>query len=185
MNNKVAFFKESIKSLKTVGTFTRSSDFLCKKMIKHIDFDNAKLIVELGAGDGVITEHILNSMAPDCKLLSFEVNHNFCKKLRAINDDRLIVVEDSAEKIGEYLAKEGAGQADYIVSAVPFVSLPKELSYDIVRASRKHLKKGGLYIQVHYSLLTKKMYKTVFGNVDVNFAPINVPPAFVLVSEKV
>jgi len=30
----------------------------------------------------------------------------------------------------------------------------------------------------------KQLYSTVFGNVDVNFVPLNVPPAFVLVSEK-
>jgi hypothetical protein len=34
-------------------------------------------------------------------------------------------------------------------------------------------------------LLTKKFYQTIFGNVDISFVPLNIPPAFVLVSEKV
>ena len=34
-------------------------------------------LVELGAGDGVITEHILKHMKKDAKLLSFEVNEKF------------------------------------------------------------------------------------------------------------
>lgn len=181
----IEFFKEGIKNLKTVGTITRSSKFVCKEMVGFVDFSKAKVIVELGAGDGVITKHILKGMRPDAKLLIFEVNEAFCDLLHDIDDDRLIVVSDSAEKIGEYLQKNNLGTtADYIISAIPFVSLPDDLSYKIVEASRDHLAEGGLYIQLHYSLLVKKMYKKVFGNVDVNFVPINIPPAFVLVSEK-
>lgn len=181
----IEFFREGIKNLKTVGTLTRSSKFVCKEMVSFIDFSAAKVIVELGAGDGVITKHILKGMRPDAKLLVFEVNEAFCEILRNIKDDRLIVVADSAEKIGDYLQKNKLGAtADYIISAIPFVALPDDLSYQIVEASRDHLVKGGLYVQLHYSLLVKKMYKRVFGNVDVNFVALNIPPAFVLVSEK-
>ncbi len=181
---KIEFFKEGIKNLKTVGTLTRSSKYLCQGMIKHVDFDTAKVIVELGAGDGVITEHILKAMRPDAKLLSFEVNESFCDTLREINDDRLIVVEDSAENIQYHLEDEGESHIDYVVSAIPFVGLPDELGYDIITKCRDLLKPKGLFIQVHYSLLAKKLYNNVFGNVDINFVPLNIPPAFVLVSEK-
>ncbi len=181
----IEFFKEGIKNLKTVGTITRSSKYVCKEMTSFIDFASAKVIVELGAGDGVITKHILRAMRPDAKLIVFEVNDAFCDILREIQDDRLIVAQDSAERIGDYLkANELGSEADFIVSAIPFVTLPDDISYKIVETSRDHLAKGGLYIQLHYSLLVKKMYKKVFGNVDVNFVPINIPPAFVLVSEK-
>ena len=182
--NNIAFFKESLKNLRTVGTFTRSSQYLCKQMVKHVNFDNAKVIVELGAGDGVITKHILKRMRKDSILLSFEVNEEFCKKLREIGDKRLIVVEDSAEKLGEYLKKQNTNHIDFIVSAIPFVALPDELGLSIVQKCHNYLKKNGSFIQVHYSLLAKKLYQSVFGNVDVNFAPINIPPAFVLVSKK-
>lgn len=180
----IEFFKESIKNLKTVGTLTRSSKYLCKGMIKHVNFEEANVIVELGAGDGVITKHILNSMKPDAILLTFEVNERFCKKLRKIEDKRCIVIEDSAENISRYLKQVNAKHIDYIVSAIPFVALPDELGYSIISECKKYMKYGGLFIQMHYSLLAKKLYDNVFGNVDVNFVPINVPPAFVLVSEK-
>jgi len=183
---KIEFFKESIRNLKTVGTLTRSSKYLCKGMIKPVDFETAKVIVELGAGDGVITEHILKNMKEDCTLLSFEVNELFCEQMRQeIKDDRLIIVEDSAEKLGEYLAKHNLGKADYIISAIPFVAFPEELAKSIIRTSKDNMKDNALYIQVHYSLLTKKFYETIFGNVDISFVPLNIPPAFVLVSEKV
>ena len=100
------------------------------------------------------------------------------------DDDRLVVVEESAANVAEILARYNVKQTDYIISAIPFVSLPDELGYEIVNACKDVLKPNGLYIQIHYSLLMKKMYKKVFGNVDVSFVPLNIPPAFVLVSEK-
>ena len=180
----IEFLREGLKNLKTVGTVARSSKHLCKGMIKHVNFQDASLIVELGAGDGVITKHILRSMHPDARLLAFEVHPKFCDSLRKINDKRLIIVEDSAEKLGEYMEKIGAEEVDFFISAIPFVALPKELGYKIVSICHQYLRKSGLYIQVHYSLLAKSLYESVFGNVDVNFVALNVPPAFVLVSEK-
>ncbi|MCB0629999.1 MAG: methyltransferase [Saprospiraceae bacterium] len=181
---RIDFLVEGLKDLKTVGTITRSSRYLCKNMIKHINFQEADLIVELGAGDGVITRFILEKMKPNAKLLVFEVNPKFCEILRNIGDDRLIVAEDSAEELANYMQRLKANKVDYVVSALPFVALPKELGLDIVSKCHQFMKQGGRYVQVHYSLLTKKLYQSVFGNVDVNFVPLNVPPAFVLVSEK-
>lgn len=182
--SKIDFFREGIRNLKTVGTVTRSSKSLCKQMIRHIDFQNADTIVELGAGDGVITKHILRKMKKDAKLLAFEVNESFCERLRGIGDDRLLVVEDSAEKLEQYLDIHRLGEIDYVISAIPFVVVPDDVALNIVATCRHLLKSGGLFVQVHYSLLTKKLYQNVFGNVDVNFVPLNLPPAFVLVSEK-
>lgn len=181
---RIDFLVEGLKDLKTVGTITRSSRYLCKNMIKHINFQEADLIVELGAGDGVITRFILEKMKPEAKLLVFEVNPKFCDILRNIGDDRLIVAEDSAEELESYLRGLQVSKLDYVISALPFVALPKELGLDIVSKCHQFMKQGGRYVQVHYSLLTKKLYQGVFGNVDVNFVPLNVPPAFVLVSEK-
>ena len=180
----IDFFKESIKNLKTVGTLTRSSKFLCKGMIKHVDFKSAKVIVELGAGDGVITKHILSSMSPDCKLITFEVNESFTNQLLEINDDRLIVVQDSAEKLEFYLKKNNLQIIDFVISAIPFVIVPKEIANNILEVCKKNLKDGGLFVQVHYSLMAKKLYKKAFGNVDINFVLLNLPPAFVLVSQN-
>lgn len=183
--NKIQFLRESLKNIKTTGTVIRTSKYACKAMIAPVDFKKAKVIVELGAGDGVITEYILENMRPDAILLSFEVNAKFCEKIRSsIKDPRFHLIEDSAERIGFYLNEHGLKSTDYVISALPFVSLPEELGVSIVGECNKFLKKGGTYIQIHYSLLLKKMYKKIFGNVKVNFEPRNIPPAFVLTSKK-
>ena len=178
------FFKESIKNFKTSGTITRSSKFLCKQMIKPVDFQKSKLIIELGAGDGVITKHILSKMSSDSKLMVFEVNNKFVSILNKINDERLIVIQDSAENLEQYMSKHGVDQIDYVISAIPFVIIPKEIVANILEACKKKLKPGGLFVQMHYSLLAKNLYESAFGNVEISFVPLNIPPAFVMVSQN-
>ncbi len=182
--NSMQFLKEGIRNIRTVGTLTRSSKFLCRNVVRHVDFARAKVIVELGAGDGVITRHILQHMAPDARLLAFEVLPSLAAVLRTIDDARLIVINDSAEYLGKYLERYRLDGIDAVVSAIPFVALPDELAYRIVGECKKYMKPGAPYIQVHYSLLAKKIYEDIFGKVKVHFVPLNVPPAFVLVAEK-
>ncbi len=182
MANKGGFFRESLRNIKTVGTFTRSSKYVCRKMVSQVDFSSARTIVELGAGDGVITRHILKAMAPDARLLSFEVLPKMCEALERIEDERFTVVQDSAENIAGQLAARNLPAADAVISAIPFVAFPDDLSYRIVRAVKANMKAGAPFVQLHYSLLKKKMYEEVFGEVKVLFVPLNVPPAFVLVS---
>jgi phospholipid N-methyltransferase len=180
----VKFLKESLRNLKTVGTITRSSKYVCQRMIRPIDFSKAINVIELGAGDGVITRHILNKMSADSKLFVFEVNDSFVKRLDLIKDPRLHVVHASAELMEEKLKELGVEEVDYIISALPFVVFPDDLANKIVEKSFDMLKMGGTYIQIHYSLMLKKMYARIFGNVHVRFVPLNIPPAFILVSNK-
>lgn len=185
MVKRLEFLQESLKNLKTVGSVARSSSFLCESMISYINFSEAQTIVELGAGDGVITRQLLRNMRPDAKLITFEVNEKFCSILRNIDDPRLILIDDSAEKLKEYLTELGLEHIDYVISAIPFTVLPKPIGFNVVGQCYDRLKNGGLFVQMHYSLLTTKLYKTIFGNVGIRFVPLNLPPAFVMVSEKV
>ena len=182
--SRIKFLREGFKDMKTTGAVTRSSKALCQGMIKPVDFSKARLIIELGAGDGVITKHILKSMHEDCKLISFEINPIFCEKLRQINDSRLIIAADSAENIGQYIESIGEKEVDYVISAIPFVTLPNELGYDIVGKCRQYLKKDGLFVQLHYSFLVKKIYMDIFNNLKIKFVPWNIPPAFVFICKK-
>ncbi len=182
--NRFKFFKEGIRNIKTVGTVTRSSRYLCDKVINHSKIHKAKAIVELGAGDGVLTRRILDRMPANCKLIAFEINDMFIDTLAAIEDDRLVIAADSAENIMHYLEQEGLESVDIVYSAIPFSVLPKALAKSIVSSSKSALTLGGEYLQIHYSLIEKKLYEKVFGNVEIFFQPINIPPAFILKSVK-
>lgn len=185
MKKQTWFLKEGLKNLKTVGTITRSSSFVCKRMARQVDWSEPVTVVELGAGDGVITRHLLETMSKDSRLLAFEILPSMVEKLAAIQDDRLEIIAGDVEQLSRHLADRGIQQVDYIFSAIPFVNVPRPTSLRILEQCRAYLKTGGKYVQIHYSLLTRKLYQEIFGNVQVKFELLNLPPAFILVSEKV
>ncbi len=182
--NHLQVFIEAVKNVKTVGTVTFSSKFLSKTIVSPIDFDTAQYIVELGAGNGCITKQLLQNMRPDAKLLAFEINEKFCTMLRDLNDPRLIVVEDSAEKISEYLTQNEMPHIDAAVSALPLVVLPKPLTEKVLQAIQRHLKADGLFVQLSYSAFTYKKFDQYFKKLNTKFEIRNIPPAFVFVCKK-
>ncbi len=182
------FLKESIRNFqtfKTTGAVAPSSRYLMRGMLQPIDFAKAKVIVELGAGNGIFTHEILRRMRPDAVLLCFEIHPKFCELLRGnIHDKRFMLIEDSAEYLDLYLQRNGLTEVDYVVSAIPFVALPESLAQEIVGRCFRKLKKGGLFIQFHYSAHIRHFYKQIFGSVKIRFVPLNFPPAFVMICEK-
>jgi phospholipid N-methyltransferase len=184
MRYRETFLSQSLKNIKTVGTITRSSPYLCKEIIKQLTWTEPLIILELGAGDGVITKHILKKMSSDSKLISLEINPVFCEMLNEIKDKRLSIICVDALHLDLILSKFHIHQVDHVISAIPFVILSEENAIKIIQICHERLKDGGKFIQVHYSLLTKKLYERVFGFVQVKFVPFNIPPAFLLSMQK-
>ncbi len=148
-------------------------------MLNPIDFSTAKCIVEFGPGTGVFTEKILEKMLPDGILLVFEINTIFCEELKKIKDERLIVIEDSAEKIGEYIKNYGFDKADYVISSLPFAMIPDEIVNSILNNSNKFLSEKGKFIQFQYSQNALSKLKLIFPRIETEFTLLNIPPAFV------
>lgn len=178
------FFNQYVKNWKEIGGLSASSDYLCDKVLKHINFKETNCIVELGAGDGSITKNILKRMKPDSTLIAFEVNAAFIETLNNIKDSRLHVIHDSAEHIEMHLSKYGFEKTDSVVTSIPYLTLPPELREGIGKAAYKALKKNGRFVQLQCSPMAKKMYKRIFGNVKVHTVIKNIPPAFIFVCDK-
>ena len=154
---------ELYSNLGTTGAVAFSSKTLVKKMLTHVDFKGAKLIIELGGGDGSITKGIVEKLSPDSELLVFEISKSFCKSMeKQFPQKNVIIINDSAENIGEYLQGR---KADYVLSSLPF----------------SFFTQSGFFIQGCYSYLLKNLFKKHFGKVNTSFTLKNLPPAFVMV----
>jgi len=174
------FLGEFIKERRVVGAISPSSKFLMKKMVAPIDFQKADVIVELGPGNGVFTKGLLERMKQTTKLFSFELNTPFYEHINAtIDDKRLTLINDTAEKIDEYLEQHGVGKVDYIVSSLPFTVIPKEIKLPILDKCVNQLKEDGMFIQFQYSLNAKKLLGSKFSKIKIDFSALNFPPAFV------
>lgn len=185
MAKQSGFLKEFFKERKQTGAVAPSSKYLMRHMLKPIDFSKAKVIVELGPGNGVFTKGLLDKMAPDALLFSFELNSSFYEFIKnTISDKRLILVNDSAEKMEDYLKQYHFTSTDYIVSSLPLAVIPEEIKNSIIEISQKILSEEGNYIQFQYSLNAKKLLEKNFKKVKVNFTAINIPPAFIYTCSK-
>ncbi len=181
LGKKLNFFKEAVLAAKTSGTIAPSSRFLAEKMLKGIDFEQTKLIVELGSGNGVITKHILKKMKPNNHLICFEINEIFYQELLKIDHPQLTILNTSAEFLIDEIQKKGFTNVDCIVSSLPLSILPKEVSKSILNESYNALSEQGKFIQFQYSLDYYKRFKKLFKkqNVSLHFEPLNIPPAFI------
>jgi phosphatidylethanolamine/phosphatidyl-N-methylethanolamine N-methyltransferase len=185
MINKRLFFKKFLDNPRRTGSVIQSSPFLVGQMVKPVDFRKAKIIVEFGAGTGVVTKKILKNMSEEAILLCFEVNKDLCKELKEkVQDSRLKIVPDGAEKLGRYLKRYNIKKVDCVISGLPLVVLPKEIGEKVLIQIHDYLKEGGQYVQFQYSLTSRKKFKKMFSAMEVRFTLLNIPPAFVYVCTK-
>lgn len=168
--------KKTLQKYKTKWMVGNSSPFLIKKMLKNIDFSQDSIIVQYGSGKAVFVKEILKQMSDNSQLYVFEIDENCKQYIQWINDSRLSYIEDSAENIEKYISKD----VDYIISTLPFASLPWEVLPKIITVSEKKLKQGGIFLQYQYFLTDKKKIEQIFWKKSkVSFEPINIPPAFI------
>ncbi|WP_346888764.1 rRNA adenine N-6-methyltransferase family protein [Clostridium sp. UBA1056] len=176
------FIKEFLKNPRNVGAIAPSSKYLSNKIVENINFRDCKCIVEYGAGTGIFTEKVINRKSEDTLLLVFESNIIFYKELyyRYINKKNVKIINDGAENIKIYLEKYNILEVDYIISGLPFTSLPLNISQNILENTKRVLKENGLFITFQYSMIKRNFFMHYFPNIDVDKVMLNVPPAYIL-----
>ncbi|MGH8033110.1 MAG: class I SAM-dependent methyltransferase [Luteimonas sp.] len=170
---------------RTIGAIAPSSELLAKRMMLPIDFSSAACIVELGAGMGVFTEHLLRSREPQTTLLIFEINAGFHaalnKKFQGL--ENIFILHQSADQLERVLKDMQIDHVDYIVSGLPFASLPRTTTAAILDAARSVLGHTGKLILFQYSTLNAELFATYFSRVARERVIFNLPPAFVFVCQ--
>ncbi|MFO7826872.1 MAG: methyltransferase domain-containing protein [Cyclobacterium sp.] len=177
--NKSSLFKELFVNIKTTGAVTFSSRSLVNKMLSFADFKGAKVIVELGGGDGSITKGIIDRMDKDAVLYVFEISEHFCHNLdRQYGSENVKIICDSAENMDRHL---NGDLVDLFLSSLPFSLIPKESRTAIYEKSSVMLKPSGFFIQICYSYLLRFQFASYFSNIKTAFTLKNFPPAFIII----
>lgn len=172
------FFRGFLKHPVMVGSIIPSSKTLINKMLRDVDWANTKLFVEYGPGVGTFTRPILRRLAPDATLVTIDTNPDFCDYLkRSISDSRLQIVNGSAADVGTILAQLGFDKADYIISGLPFSTLPTGVGPAIAKATAESVRPGGAFLVYQFRPSVRTIIEPFFDRVDHAFELINVPPA--------
>ena len=161
-----------------LGSIVPSSRFLIRQLLKPVDWSQARVIVEYGPGVGVITAEVLRRMRPDALMIAIETNPDFVSYLRdSIKDERLRVVEGSAESVDEILRRYGQSNASYVISGIPFSTIPAPVRERILLKTCEVLKPGGSFLVYQFSSRVLEDLQRIFRYVQRQFEPLNVLPA--------
>jgi phospholipid N-methyltransferase len=172
------FARQFLKHPVMIGSVIPSSRFLIEKMLAPVDWAQTDVFVEYGPGVGTITRPILDRLKPDAKLVAIDTNSDFCSYLRhEIADPRLIVANRSATDVGAILAEHGLGAANYVISGLPFSTLPPGVGATIASATRAALCPGGIFLVYQFSPKVRRFLDPEFARIDKDFELFNIPPA--------
>lgn len=172
------FAHNFFKHPKMLGSMIPSSRYLIDRLLGRIDWSRARVIVEYGPGVGTFTAEILRRMRPDATLVVFETNGEFVEYLRkTFPDRRLHLVHGSAAEVVAVLEKLGCGRADYIISGIPFTTIPEEARESILRATRMALQPEGTFLVYQFSPKILPHLQRRFARVHRGFELRNILPA--------
>jgi phospholipid N-methyltransferase len=177
-SRRFLFALNFFKSPAMLGSLIPSSRFLVNDVLNHVDWDKARVIVEYGPGVGTITQEILKRMRPDAVLLALELNEEFVTFLQEeIVDPRFHAVHASASDVRSVLTKLGLPCADYIISGIPYSTMPHAVRREVMQASRQVLHPEGALLVYQFTNTVLPYLKSSFSSVRQNFQFLNILPA--------
>jgi len=171
------FFEGFLKHPVMVGSIIPSSRFTIAKMLDPVDWDECRLFVEYGPGVGTFCQPVLDRLRRDGALIVIDTNPLFIDYLRkTIADSRFTAVLGSAEDVREIIRDHGHEHADYVLSGLPFSTLPDGVGPAIARATHEALRPGGAFLVYQFSAKARDFMARHFRRIDQGFEALNIPP---------
>jgi phospholipid N-methyltransferase len=171
------FFEGFVKNPVMVGSIVPSSDRTIAKMLAPVDWDECKLFVEYGPGVGTFCRPVLDRLRRDGALIVIDTNPLFIDYLRrTITDSRFTAVLGSAADVEEIVRSHGHDHADYVLSGLPFSTLPEGVGPAITEATHRVIRAGGAFLVYQFSDRARDYMTRHFRRIDEAFEARNIPP---------
>ena len=171
------FFRGFLEHPRMVGSIIPSSRSTIDKMLAPVKWDECKLFVEYGPGVGTFCRPVLDRLPRGGELLVIDTNPLFVDYLRkTIRDSRFHAVLGSAEDVEAIVRSIGHEQADYVLSGLPFSTLPPGVGPAIAAATYRVVRAGGAFLTYQFSAVARDLTARHFEHVETGFTWINIPP---------
>jgi phospholipid N-methyltransferase len=177
-------YRKTRRNITQDGLIVGSSRFLVNAMLDKIDFSQPLRILEIGSGRGAFTRQILQRMSPASVLDICEIQTEYnpwIERIIAAHPGRQVNFYNCC--VTEVLTTPE--HYDIIISSLPLKNLEsidnKEFLFRVIGTIRSGLRSGGSYLQYQYFKSNKLDIESTFGKDmdEINFVPLNIPPAFV------
>jgi phospholipid N-methyltransferase len=171
------FFRGFIEHPVMVGSIIPSSRFTIAKMLGPVKWDECKVFVEYGPGVGTFCRPVLDRLRRDGQLIVIDTNPLYIDYLRkTIPDSRFSAVLGSAADVEDIVAAHGHDHADYVLSGLPFSTLPDGVGPAIAAATHRVLRPGGAFLVYQFSGKARHFMAKHFTRIDQGFELWNVLP---------
>lgn len=171
------FFQGFLEHPRMVGSIIPSSRSTIDKMLAPVNWDECKLFVEYGPGVGTFCQPVLDRLPRDGELLVIDTNPLFIDYLKkTIGDSRFHPVLGSAEDVEEIVRSLGHEHADYVLSGLPFSTLPEGVGPAIAAATHRVIRPGGAFLTYQFSAVARDLTARFFDRVETGMTWLNVPP---------
>ena len=171
------FFRGFVEHPRMVGSIIPSSRWTINRMLSPVDWDRCKLFVEYGPGVGTFCGPVLDRLPRGGELLVIDTNPLFIDYLRQnYRDSRFHAVLGSAADVESHVKGIGHDGADYVLSGLPFSTLPDGVAPAIAAATHRVVRPGGAFLTYQFSTTARDYTAQHFPRVETHFVWRNVPP---------
>ena len=188
MKENLQFLQAFLKNPLKVGAIAPSSPELAAEMLQGIHPDDHNIVLELGVGTGAITKFLRDAVPSKDSYLGIELDSDLVNTLNRNFPDMNIICGNAADAYSIH-ERSGLGKVRYVVCCLPFVSLPREISEDVLAEIQKFMDEGcelRIFQYAHGYFLPpaiklREFMKKRYGK--SRRSPLvlkNVPPAFTL-----
>lgn len=184
---EMAVLRAFLQNPKRTGAVWSSSASLSKTLVDNARVASADAIVELGAGTGVVTEHIQSSKSKGSRLISLELDPQLAATA-AQRCPEVHVVNGNVVDMQCILNALNMPVCDAIVSCIPWSNLDAQSQSSMLDVVESSLSEGGTFVAfayVHSAFLPRarsflaalRQRFNVVGSSDIIWS--NLPPAIV------
>lgn len=171
------FFEGFLEHPVMVGSIIPSSRFTINRMLAPVDWETCKVFVEYGPGVGTFCRPVLDRLRRDGMLIVIDTNPLFIDYLRAtISDSRFVAVHGSAVDVVDIVMGHGHDHADYVLSGLPFSTLPDGVGPAIADATYEVLRPGGAFLVYQFTSRCRTFMARQFKRIDKGIELLNIPP---------
>lgn len=171
------FFRGFVEHPRMVGSIIPSSRYTIRKMLAPVDWNECRLFVEYGPGVGTFCGPVLDRLRRDGALVVIDTNPLFIEYLQnTITDSRFTAVHGSAADVQQIIRDLGHQEADYVLSGLPFSTLPAGVGPAIAQATHTVLRPGGAFLVYQFSAKARDYMAKHFSRIDNGFEFWNILP---------
>lgn len=173
------FFEGFVRHPVMVGSIIPSSRYTVARVLAPVNWETCHIFVEYGPGVGTFCRPVLERLRRDARLIVIDTNPLYIDYLAAtISDARFEAVLGSAADVEAILRERGHDHADYVLSGLPFSTLPEGLGEAIAAATYRVLRPGGAFLVYQFTTRARHFMAHHFPRIDAGFEWRNILPCW-------